>query len=494
LWLFSLRWAKLQWRCSIGQANSIDKDTCQSFAYKDSFHSAPLLESRVMLARGVSFVAFHLLILGLALLMFPIGAPAQRHGGGGASAGGGGLSEYGRPDGVDEKDTLKDFHHAMEVQATSQQIADFQVLVKTTENAKAQLQDFLQQAGREKSAAQHRDLPLTEILETVRNGNKKFVGGFSESQKSGLKEILRRLDKADSDLGQEQARLSQTLQTATANGADISAHAEAVDRALTEFSNAQLALGREMSIVLANGQDLAFTLPAVKTPVKIENRTIAITVSGGLSQIEEQNGKRKFKLELNEDWSDLQQNIQAILHAELDSANSCGERIAVRQAVLTPSSPASLLLLQLHYERWSCIRMYGQTTASELAESDGKVEVKLTPAVDKSNTLTLAADFGGIDASSVLADALRSGDLGDDLRDKISRAMLSALRAATNFKTALPPALENSAVIESAQFRDAGAGVLDVVLEGKTEISNEQANLLASQLNQALAGKAAAPQ
>jgi hypothetical protein len=446
-----------------------------------------------MLARGVSFFAIHLLILGWALLILPIEATAQRHGGGGASAGGGGLSEYGRPDGVDEKDTLKDFHHAMEVQATSQQIADFQVLVKTTENVKAHLKDFLQRASREKSATEIHDSTLTQTIETVRDGNKKFVAGFSESQKSGLKEILRRLDKADSDLGQEQAKLNQILQT-TGAAADVSAHTEVLSRALAEFSDAQLALGREMNIVLANGQDLAFTLPVAKTAVNIRNQTIAVTVSGALSQIEEQNGKRTFKLELNEDLSDLQQNIQTLLRAQLDTASSCGERIAVRQAVLTPSSPASLLLLQLHYERWSCIRMYGQTSATELAESDGKVEVKLTAAVDKSSSLTLTADFGRIDASSVLADALRSGDLGDDLLDKISRSMLSALRAGTNFKATLPPALENSAVIESARFRDAGAGVLNVVLEGKTEISNEQANVLAGQLNQALADRAVSSQ
>jgi hypothetical protein len=63
-----------------------------------------------------------------------------------------------------------------------------------------------------------------------------------------------------------------------------------------------------------------------------------------------------------------------------------------------------------------------------------------------------------------------------------------------NFSKTLPAALQNAATIQSASFRDGGAGVLDVTLEGKTQISNEQANILASQLNQALADKAATPQ
>jgi hypothetical protein len=447
-----------------------------------------------MVPRAISFSAINSLILGLILLAQPMAVSAQRHGGGGTSTGQGGLDSFTRPDAVDDKDGLQDFHHTMAVQATSQQIAEFQALVKTIEKAKTEQQTFLQQVGKEKTGAGLSHTALDQALQNARSGSKKFVGGFSDIQKAGLREITKRLDKSDSDLEQEQTKLNQSLQSANPASSEVSERAESLGRALTEFSSQQLALGREMSIILANGQDLAFNLPAVKSPVNIEGHAIALTVSGVLSQIEEQNGQRTFKLQLNEDLSQLQQNIFMLLQAQLGNTNPCGEQLAVRQAMLTPAPPSSVLILRLHYERWSCARMFGQTSSNELAESDGTVEVKLTPAVEKSNTLKLAAEFGRIDASGIFADSLRSGDLGDDLRDKVSRSVLSVLRAGVDFKTTLPPALQNSALIQSAWFRDAGAGVLNVVLEGKTQISNEQVNLLASQLNQAMSAGTSASQ
>ena len=94
-------------------------------------------------AKGLPFAATAL-IAGSLLLVCPLTANAQRHGG--ASAGGGGISAITRPSGVKEEDTLKDFHQAMAVQATSQQTAEFQALVKSTAAAQAELQIFLQQA------------------------------------------------------------------------------------------------------------------------------------------------------------------------------------------------------------------------------------------------------------------------------------------------------------------------------------------------------------
>jgi hypothetical protein len=449
-------------------------------------------EKYVMLPSRIFARVFHCLILGFALLAGPVGAIAQRHGGSSSSVGQGGLNTYSRPDGVDEKDSLEDFHHVLAVQATSQQIAEFQVLLKATDATESELQAFVERLPKEKSASAESGAALNQAWQSAHSKNQHFEEGFSAAQKDGLKELVKRLDKAESDVEQERTKLDQSLRAW--NPQDVSSRGDSLGKALTEFSNEQLALGREMSIVVANAQDLSFNLHAVKAPVKIQGQTLAITVSGALTQIEEQNGQRTFHLELDEDLSDLQQNIGDLLNAELSNASQCGERLAVRQAMLTPSAPSSLLVLRLHYERWSCIRQFGQTTSNELAESDGTVEIKLTPFVGQTNTLKINSEFGHIDASGMFADSLRSGDLGDGLREKISNAVLAALRAGTDFKTTLPAALQNSAAIQSAQFRDAGAGVLNVVLEGKTQISNEQVNLLASQLNQALSTQTAASQ
>lgn len=79
-----------------------------------------------MLRKRISFTAVHLFV-GSFLLLYPGIATAQHHGGHGA--GGGVPGANNRPTGVDEKDTLKDFHRALAVQATSQQITEFQALL-----------------------------------------------------------------------------------------------------------------------------------------------------------------------------------------------------------------------------------------------------------------------------------------------------------------------------------------------------------------------------
>ena len=205
-----------------------------------------------------------------------------------------------------------------------------------------------------------------------------------------------------------------------APASEAAAHAEGLDKALTDFYNQELSLGREMSIVLANGQDLAFTLPQVKNPVSIEGHAIAVTVSGALSQIAAQGDQRTFKLELLADLSDLQQEMTELLRSRLDTSDTCGQRIAIQQASLAPSTPASLLVVKLHFERWTCMRSFGQQTANELAEGDGSVEIKLTPTLEK-NALKIAATFGRIVATGMLAESIRSGSLGEDLRDRAAQ-------------------------------------------------------------------------
>jgi hypothetical protein len=138
-------------------------------------------------------------------------AQGQHHGGGHGGSGGipGGSS---RPTGVDEKDSLRDFHHALAVQATSEQTAEFQALVKETEAAKDKLRAFAQpqgKAGAESETASGAE--LDQMLHRVRTDSQKFVDGFSSTQKSGLKDLLKKLGKADSDLQNEEKRLNETL-------------------------------------------------------------------------------------------------------------------------------------------------------------------------------------------------------------------------------------------------------------------------------------------
>jgi hypothetical protein len=117
-----------------------------------------------------------------------------------------------------------------------------------------------------------------------------------------------------------------------------------------------------MGLTLAEGSDEAFKLAEVRSPVTIGRQTIAVTVSAELVQVASHGGQRTFKLERIVDLAALQQNLTELLRAQLDAAGSCGERLTVREATIASSTPASILALQLHYERWSCLRPAGQTT------------------------------------------------------------------------------------------------------------------------------------
>ena len=411
-------------------------------------------------------------------------AVAQRHGGG-HDVGGGGLSAYSRPDGVDEKDTLKDFHQALAEQATSQQIAEFQDIVKSTNAAKDKLNAFVQASG---EPAREGVTPLDAAFEAARTATRKFQQGFSDAQKSGMKDFTKRLEKADADLGQEIARFDQGIEAESAAG-DLASRAANLTKAVATFSDEQLALGREMGITLASGEDVAFHLPAVKHPVNAGGETLSVEVSGLLSQTESKGDLRTFHLEMMVDVSDLQDDISTIMKAQIDGGKLCGERLAVKRATLVPAAPSSSLGLDLHFERWMC--RGNSVPPIELAESDGSVVMKLTPAIDTSNALALTSDFTRVNATGMMGDELRSGDLGADLRDRVTKSLLSVLRAGANLKTALPGAAQAGVTLQTAKFQEAGPGGLKIVLQGQVQMSNEQVNLLVTQLNQTLSAQSA---
>ena len=432
-------------------------------------------------------IAVHLLLL-CASLLCPQSGIAQHHGGHGA--GGGIPGAINRPTGVDEKDDLKDFHHALAVQATTQQVADFQALVKETDAAKAKLDTFAHEQQKENSAPRP-TVTISEIDQFLQHtliDSRKFTDGFSAAQKSGLKDDLKKLNKADSDLEAENKRLNDTVQAE--NRANLESTGQLVSKSLSAFSEQQLALGREMGIVLAQGSDVTFNLPEVKTPVKAGDLTFDVTADGQLSQTAARGAERTFNVQILMDVSELRENLTDLLRPHLSGGRTCGERLELRQATMTLSDPASIVNLSLHYERWSCMGGMSQ----EVAEGDGSVDVKLRPGVEKENRLTLASEFSRIDAGGLMAESLRSGPLGEELRDRLSRSLLSILHSAVDFQKLFPTAVRQLADMQNAKFEDIGIGKSAIELDGEMKITDEQASLMASQLNQALFAKDAASQ
>jgi len=166
-------------------------------------------------AQRVSVSGVAALIIGIALLSCPGGILAQHGGGGGRGMSTGAPSGANPPHGVNAKDDLKDFHRIMAVQATAQQKAAFASVLQDAQAASEQLKAFREGLSKTpaSSALSDRATTLDQAIEKARTGNQSFLASFSPAQKSGLKDITKKLLKADSDLDKQIQELGQIVQT-----------------------------------------------------------------------------------------------------------------------------------------------------------------------------------------------------------------------------------------------------------------------------------------
>ena len=432
-------------------------------------------------------------ILAAALLAYPCGLLAQRGAGsvGGSNAGGGAMGSGGIGTGLDVKDDLKGFHEALALQANSQQIIEYNLMVKSTESASTELRAFLEQVTKENGASEvaDRNKAFEQALEKARTENTTFLQRLSDRQKTGLKETVKKLGKADSDLAQQAKALDLAVKNTKADGQQIANSAQGLERTLISFQSEQLDLGAEMSVGVRNGgEEVSFNIPPMKSSVNFAsanpalgnpaNPPIAITTSGVISGGASQREKNTFRLELTADLSDLQQNIAQVLSAQLDKADRCGEQIAIQNATLTSSTPASVALVQVHYERWAC---FGRTT-NEMVEGNGTIEVKLIPGVGEDGALRLVASIGRVDAQGLVGELLRSGTLGEFVRDRITESLLATVRPVSDYKALLPPVAQGNVTLHRAQFQETGPGRLSIVLNGDIQVSSDKVTSLTSEL------------
>jgi hypothetical protein len=237
-------------------------------------------------------------------------------------------------------------------------------------------------------------------------------------------------------------------------------------------------------------ENLTFRIPPVKIPVKVKDQEVTITAWALISMVSRDGDLEVFKLELSADLSELQRNMTGLLSSQLDKDDHCGDRIAIQNATLVPAEPASVATVQLHYERWACIKAFGKQQAKRVVGGNAVVPVKLTPGVDENNAeLRLVPEVGAIEADGSLGELLRSDAVGEMIRDRIRTSILSAVQKGTNLSATLPPAAQGYATIESAAFRDGGSGRLIVVLDGQLRITKEQVQVLSKQVKERVAAR-----
>jgi hypothetical protein len=188
------------------------------------------------------------LICAIAVLS---GAPAlaQYGGGGGGHRHGGGASPSPSGPTPDTKNNdLKGFERAVALQATPDQIAQFQRFSASTQVARKRAQDLLQLSTKGNQLNWiNSTYPLTNDLEEAQADNEKFLASFSKEQEDGLKKLTKKLRKSDSEIEGENKGLRKDLDRNTADG-EIVARLQKLEKALGDLQSQQFAIAAEMGI------------------------------------------------------------------------------------------------------------------------------------------------------------------------------------------------------------------------------------------------------
>ena len=377
----------------------------------------------------------------------------------------------------------------MAVQASSDQSATFASITKITNDTVAQLQVLRDTLQKEAPPRQLVDQgsELEDLLGKTRSGNQNFLAALTPQQQSGLKEATRKLIKADADLDKETKSFDRVLDPKP-DSKQLAVVASNLDKALSAFQTEQLALGAEMSVILPSERhEIAYTLEPATSSVEIGGQSIPVQAAGAIAQGLPADGPDTYSIRFVADLSDLQDAMTDVLRGVLNQGARCGQRVEIQRATLVPEPPAALVDIHLHFERWICPP--GTGSATELANIDGALELKLLTSLDEKGELHVAAQTGKVDAQGLLRDALLNGDLGDTVREQVSASVLTALQKAVEVRTLLPAPAQPSASLEKARFRDAGTGHLSFVLDGQLKLSGDQTRAFAEQLKQRLAAQ-----
>lgn len=206
-------------------------------------------------------------------------------------------------------------------------------------------------------------------------------------------------------------------------------------------------------------------IPPVSTSLDVKGHGVKITAWGTVSN--EPQGISK--LALTADLGDLQDNIAALLAAQLDRSDRCGERLSVERATLAPASPSAILTAQLHVERWACAKALGREIVKRLVGGNAAIAVKLTPRVTPDG-ISVASEVQTMDADGSLGELLRSDSFGPVIKEKIAAAIESSLHKALDLRTALPPPLAAAATLRTAQFAASPEGRLRFQLDGEVRL------------------------
>jgi hypothetical protein len=143
---------------------------------------------------------------------------------------------------------MTDFNRAIALQATPDQVAQFQQLNKSTETASKEAQNLIQPSETTTRPNSSRYTDLSDVVDEAQTNVQHFVSSFSTAQQSGLKPQIKKLGKADSDVSKQSKALAQELERSQIDYKKLIIFTEKLDKALTGFRTELVDLGKEMGI------------------------------------------------------------------------------------------------------------------------------------------------------------------------------------------------------------------------------------------------------
>jgi len=185
-----------------------------------------------------------LVLLCAILLLMTAPTLLAQHGGHGAGTG---HPPTGASNPTPNTNDMSDFNRAIALQATPDQIARFQQLMKSTEAAKQDAQTLIHAVGASKlDSSRYAD--LDDTVEEAESTVRQFVTSFSTPQQSELKPQIKKLRKADSELSKQSKALAEELERSKVDDSKIANVLERLNEALMSFQSEMLDIGKEMGI------------------------------------------------------------------------------------------------------------------------------------------------------------------------------------------------------------------------------------------------------
>jgi hypothetical protein len=373
---------------------------------------------------------------------------------------------------------LEAFRLALAAQASPAQVSAYSSLVNSTRIVVSTFEDMRGLLGKESVGPEFtiKKHAFDDSLGKARTSTKTLLESFSEPQRVALRRITSKMLSADSRLAERSGEFEMRIGDTTMTRHDLVGSSNRVEEAIANYREQERQLGVAMyALADPEEEQPIITLAGSMKASTIGNQTITVRTSGTIFRAPAERLSNRVHVQILANLGDLQQSLTQVLQSLLTHPDPCGERVSVQQSMLSIASPTAEVWVQLHLERWACMGAAGATAPVELMEGNGAITFKITPAMQKDGLLTILTQTEKVEANGMLAEILRSGALGDEVRERVKGCILRALQNGLDLEAVLLPVQSDSGAIETAKFvRDSQAGTLDIALDGHLRLSDQQ--------------------